>query len=523
MAEKHIANVEAQWKAVCTTPDVCKVGKKPVPFDSYRDLSNELKASPNVYARGMHVYRLTDWVRGTDGNAGKGVVSQTSQQPGHVRLVGDDTRVKVNGLVCARHDTVVEMNVGPGGPNTVGKLVTSQGAPAGVVENGKLPCNDPPKTSALLEKLQGYKEKLSFMDPDRLDEYVQFGELHKMADGGIAAIDVKDEGSLSTAGHYGSQVVRGAAGFVKDIGLGIGELAYTVLKKGNPAGGIHGSLDAAILAEQVRLGNVCAESVKQAAVAAGQEILKPVTEPWQKGDHVEAVTRGALEIGTLPFVAGKVAKAAQGAKAAEAATAGARAAEAAHAADAARAAEAARAAQAAEAARAAEAAEAAGAAEGKAKGKKKRKGNGVKISQLTNHEKAAIGERTGHQRMLDKDLEPVGKTDGVYEKGKNGIDGVYKNPNPPPDYVIAEYKYGSAQLEKGLADGTNQMSDRWVEDRLVAKVGNKEADRIMESMRSGQVEKWVVRVGEDGATIAKKIDADGNVILGNKGIVKNFP
>lgn len=139
MAEKHIANVEAQWKAVCTTPDVCKVGKKPVPFDSYRDLSNELKASPNVYARGTHVYRLTDWVRGTDGNAGKGVVSQTSQQPGHVRLVGDDTRVKVNGLVCARHDTVVEMNVGPGGPNTVGKLVTSQGAPAGVVETASCP------------------------------------------------------------------------------------------------------------------------------------------------------------------------------------------------------------------------------------------------------------------------------------------------------------------------------------------------------------------------------------------------
>ena len=383
MAEKHIANVEAQWKAVCTTPDVCKVGKKPVPFDSYRDLSNELKASPNVYARGMHVYRLTDWVRGTNGNAGKGVVSQTSQQPGHVRLVGDDTRVKVNGLVCARHDTVVEMNVGPGGPNTVGKLVTSQGAPAGVVENGKLPCNDPPKTSALLEKLQGYKEKLSFMDPDRLDEYVQFGELHKMADGGIAAIDVKDEGSLSTAGHYGSQVVRGAAGFVKDIGLGIGELAYTVLKKGNPAGGIHGSLDAAILAEQVRLGNVCAESVKQAAVAAGQEILKPVTEPWQKGDHVEAVTRGALEIGTLPFVAGKVAKAAQGAKAAEAATAGARAAEAAHAADAARAAEAARTA---EAARAAEAAESAHA--GEAGKVREAASNGVVVSKWKISEKA---------------------------------------------------------------------------------------------------------------------------------------
>ena len=325
MAEKHIANVEAQWKAVCTAPDVCKVGNTPVPFDSYRDLSNELKASPNVYARGTHVYRLTDWVRGTDANAGKGVVSQSSQQPGHVRLVGDNTSVKVNGLVCARHDTIVEMNVGPGGPNTVGKLITGQSAPAGVVQNGKVPCNDPPKTSPQLEKLQGLKEKLRFMDPNQLDEYVRFGDLNKMADEGIAAIDIKDEGGWSTVGNVGGQVARGALGFVKDIGLGIGELAYTVVKKGNPAGGIHGSLDAAILAEQIRLGNVCMESVKQAATAAGEALVKPVTDPWQKGNYVESVTRAGLELGTLPFAAGKVA---QGAKAAEAASAGAKAAEA---------------------------------------------------------------------------------------------------------------------------------------------------------------------------------------------------
>jgi len=329
VAEKHIANVEAQWKAVCTTPDVCKVGKKPVPFDSYRDLSNELKASPNVYARGTHVYRLTDWVRGTDGNAGKGVVSQTSQQPGHVRLVGDDTRVKVNGLVCARHDTVVEMNVGPGGPNTVGKLVTSQGAPAGLVENGKLPCNDPPKTSPQLEKLQGYKEKLSFMDPNQLDEYVRFGDLNQMADEGIAAIDVKDEGGWSTAGNVGAQVTRGALGFVKDIGLGLGQLVYTAGKYGNPAGMIHGSLDAQILAEQIRLGNICLESLKQAAKAAGHELAKPVTDAWEKGNYVEAVTRAGLEIGSLVLAVGSVAKLGQGAKVAEVAGAGAKAGEAA--------------------------------------------------------------------------------------------------------------------------------------------------------------------------------------------------
>lgn len=71
MAEKHIANAEASWQAVCIPPDWCKVGKKLIPFDSYRDLSHEMVASPNVNARGTPVYRITDWVRGTDANAGR--------------------------------------------------------------------------------------------------------------------------------------------------------------------------------------------------------------------------------------------------------------------------------------------------------------------------------------------------------------------------------------------------------------------------------------------------------------------
>lgn len=328
MARKHIAEATAKWIAVCTTPDVCKVGGTAVPFDSFRSLSNKLKYSPNVYARGMPVYRLTDWVRGTDANAGMGVVSQTSQQPGHVRLIGDNTSVKVNGLICARHDTIVQMNVGPGGPNTVGKLITEQSAPAGEVKNGKLPCNDPPKTSPELERLQQLKEKLSFMNPDQLDEYIRFGDWSKSADEAIASIDMKNEGGWSTAGHYGGQVARGALGFVKDIGLGLGQLLYTVGKKGNIAGALHSNLDAQILAEQIRLGNVCLETLKQAAKAAGHELTKPVTDAWEKGNYVEAVTRAGLEIGSLVLVVGDVAKLAQGAKAVEAASAGVKAADA---------------------------------------------------------------------------------------------------------------------------------------------------------------------------------------------------
>lgn len=149
-------------------------------------------------------------------------------------------------------------------------------------------------------------------------------------------------------------------------------------------------------------------------------------------------------------------------------------------------------------------------------------GNGVKVREMTNHEKAAFGERTAHDKMTQKGYEPIG-TDGNYKPGQTGIDGVYKNPNPPPDYIVTEVKYGDAQLNKGLADGTNQMDDVWVKKRLQDKVGINEARAIEKAMNEGRVEKWLVRVGEDGATRAKKIGQHGNVILGKKGKVSNFP
>jgi hypothetical protein len=54
--------------------------------------------------------------------------------------------------------------------------------------------------------------------------------------------------------------------------------------------------------------------------------------------------------------------------------------------------------------------------------------NRVKIKKLTNHESGAFGERTAHDKMVQKGYEPVGDTDGVYHPGKTDIDGVYKKP-----------------------------------------------------------------------------------------------
>lgn len=152
-------------------------------------------------------------------------------------------------------------------------------------------------------------------------------------------------------------------------------------------------------------------------------------------------------------------------------------------------------------------------------------GDGVTITKLsTNHEKAAFSERKAYDKMVEKGYEPVGKTDGIYQPGETGIDSIYRNPTPPPDYIVAEVKYGTAGLKKGLADGTNQMDQLWIFNRLETKVDDfAELEKIMDAMdKPNGVGRWLIRVKEDGGMQAKLIDVNGNIIRGAKGVVNGF-
>jgi len=81
--------------------------------------------------------------------------------PGNVVILADSTTVNVNGFPSARHNTIVQMNVSPLGPNTIGKLATEQGGPLGTSADKKIPCNDPPKSSPKLEELQALQPRFS--------------------------------------------------------------------------------------------------------------------------------------------------------------------------------------------------------------------------------------------------------------------------------------------------------------------------------------------------------------------------
>jgi hypothetical protein len=248
VAKKHVANAEGAWKAVSVVPDWCRVGLTVVPFDSYRDLSTALVASPNVNARGTPVYRVTDWIAGTSANAGSGLISQTSQASGHVQIFGDDTSVRVNGLICARHESLVWMNYGAG-PNTVGQVLTDVGPPLGVVDNGKLPCNDPPETSDRLEQILALKEQFKDSDPDRWDEYVRLGDLDTWLNDNIAKVDIDTEGGWwRTPVDRNLQQIRGLLGFGKDLGMGLLHLGYSQAKQSGAQGQFHHQLDMAMLA-----------------------------------------------------------------------------------------------------------------------------------------------------------------------------------------------------------------------------------------------------------------------------------
>lgn len=177
------------------------------------------------------------------------------------------------------------------------------------------------RTSPQLERMKEAKAKLESgqLDFNALDEYVNFGDANKGLDGLIGQI----QGSPGTAGDYAAQAARGLLGFGKDVVMGVGELAYEgvkgVPKLGRMAFTSNGQainqLNGAILAENIRLGNITPGTVGQGALDIGAAIVKPITDPWKRGDYVESVTRGAAEALTAPIALTKAQRAAQAAKA----------------------------------------------------------------------------------------------------------------------------------------------------------------------------------------------------------------
>jgi hypothetical protein len=118
----------------------------------------------------------------------------------------------------------------------------------------------------------------------------------------------------------------------------------------------------------------------------------------------------------------------------------------------------------------------------------------------------------GHKK-LNHDGQLVGLLDPP--RGR-GLDGVWKNATPPPEYIITETKYTTTPSKKpSLAAGSGQMSDEWALDpvRLTKAVGKTAADSIILADASKGVEKRLLHIGADGTMKEYVIDAVGKFVI----------
>lgn len=141
---------------------------------------------------------------------------------------------------------------------------------------------------------------------------------------------------------------------------------------------------------------------------------------------------------------------------------------------------------------------------------------------LTDAEKGNLGEMLMDQYYTSQGYKPIHspRVIDLEHKSGQGIDGVYEkiNADGSKEYVIADAKVNSSKLNKGLADGTDQMSDAWIEKRLDNAVGKEKADEIRDSYEDNpdSVSKTVYHfkfVGNDAGTNTadvSSVDSDGN-------------
>lgn len=315
MADKHVADGESGFMAINSTPDACKVGNTVVPFDCFQYLSSKKQYATTVKARGFSVLNVGSVIAGTKSNAGSGVVSGTSLGSGDCVILTGSPTVRVEGKPIARHGSSVGMN----NQNCLGKLQTLVAPPVVVVKNNTLPCNQSAVSSPWLERLKeakkraeennGFSDEIQQADDwtakqiDKLRPVPMPGKpgdmIYDYESGGEIPIEVYNAKNEINAG-----ILRGILGTVRSTISGISSLVNDMPQMPEKV-----ALESMILAENIRLGNICLESMKkdvEDAWEAAKELpdiaekaWDSLQEQWDKaspGDKAELVARGISEI-----------------------------------------------------------------------------------------------------------------------------------------------------------------------------------------------------------------------------------
>ena len=83
--------------------------------------------------------------------------------------------------------------------------------------------------------------------------------------------------------------------------------------------------------------------------------------------------------------------------------------------------------------------------------------------------------------------------------GRQGLDGVWKNATPPPEYIVTETKFDGAKLAKG------QMSDDWIRKGADKLKDGDLADKIRDAMDTGNVEKRLLTVDRATGVVTQTV------------------
>lgn len=121
--------------------------------------------------------------------------------------------------------------------------------------------------------------------------------------------------------------------------------------------------------------------------------------------------------------------------------------------------------------------------------------------ELTTAEKGNLCEMMMDQYYISQGYTPIHspRVTSLDSTGHQGIDGVYEKTEPDgtKKFVIVDAKYDQSTLATNV-DGTKQMSDKWIDERLDVSVGKEKADEIRMADLVGNVSTEVFHMKPDG-------------------------
>ncbi|MCK9791248.1 RHS repeat-associated core domain-containing protein [Providencia sp. CIM-Carb-044] len=163
--KKVVGNKKGDYCVVSSGPDVCKVGNSVVPFDSYQQLSSEQSYVKSVRVNGVPTLTVGSVIKGTQSNAGSGIISGTSQGGGNCVITSGSPTVRFCGNAVAYHGSDVMMNNG----NVPGLLYTVEKAHNIATE------------AALINRQEEKDDDEKSFFERWGDAYVQMNEMERMA------------------------------------------------------------------------------------------------------------------------------------------------------------------------------------------------------------------------------------------------------------------------------------------------------------------------------------------------------